>query len=62
MTELTTRGDSLNRVVDSLTRMEKLVRTDTVTQERIAREVFGLVRGDEILYRFDVDTTDTVKP
>ncbi len=45
--------DSLHRVVDSLTRVEKAVRTDPVVQERIAREEFGMVRGDkEILYRF----------
>ena len=45
--------DSLQRQVDSLTRFLKLVKTDSVTQERIAREEFGMVRGDkEILYRF----------
>ena len=60
--ELTTRSDSLARVVDSLTRTEKLVRTDTATQERIAREVFGMVRGDEVLYRFYADTVVATKP
>jgi cell division protein FtsB len=45
--------DSLQRQVDSLTRFLKLVKTDSATQERIAREEFGMVRGDkEILYRF----------
>ncbi|HET7586442.1 MAG TPA: septum formation initiator family protein [Gemmatimonadaceae bacterium] len=45
--------DSLRRDVDSLTRVEKAVRTDPAVQEQIAREEFGMVRGDkEILYRF----------
>ena len=45
--------DSLQRQVDSLTRFLKLVKTDSATQERLAREEFGMVRGDkEILYRF----------
>jgi cell division protein FtsB len=45
--------DSLQRVVDSLRRYQAAVERDPVVQERIAREVFGMVRGDkEILYRF----------
>jgi cell division protein FtsB len=45
--------DSLQREVDSLTRYLRAVKTDSATQERIAREEFGMVRGDkEILYRF----------
>jgi cell division protein FtsB len=59
--QLRVRGDSLQRTVDSLTRTERMVRTDTATQERIAREEFGMVRGDEILYRFIQDST-TVNP
>ena len=48
--------DSLQRQVDSLTRYLRLVRSDSATQERIAREEFGMVRGDkEILYRFGGD-------
>ncbi len=62
LTELTTRSDSIRHAVDSLTRAEKLVRTDPVTQERIAREEFGMVRGGEILYRFIPDTTAAAKP
>lgn len=55
--ELTARADSLTRAVDSLRREERLVRTDPATQERIAREEFGLVRGpNEILYRFIPDS------
>ncbi len=50
--------DSLRRIVDSLKRYETAVERDPATQERIAREVFGMVRGDkELLYRF----TDSVK-
>jgi len=45
--------DSLSRVVDSLTRYERRLRTDPALQERVAREVFGMVRGNkELLYRF----------
>ena len=45
--------DSLQRVVDSLKRYKDLVEHDPATQERIAREVFGMVRGNkELLYRF----------
>ena len=45
--------DSLERDVDSLTRLRKRVVSDAATQERIAREDFGMVRGDrELLYRF----------
>ena len=50
---LTREVDSLQRQVDSLARFLKLVKSDSATQERIAREEFGMVRGDkEILYRF----------
>jgi cell division protein FtsB len=45
--------DSLTRVVDSLGRYKRRVETDPKLQERIAREEFGLVRGNkELLYRF----------
>ncbi|HVE80138.1 MAG TPA: septum formation initiator family protein [Gemmatimonadaceae bacterium] len=44
--------DSLQRDVDSLTRLRRAVLTDPAVQERIAREAFGMVRGNEILYRF----------
>jgi cell division protein FtsB len=53
--------DSLQRQVDSLGRFLKLVKGDSATQERIAREEFGMVRGDkEILYRFG-EAPDTGK-
>ena len=44
--------DSLQRVVDSLKRHSMRVLNDPRTQERIAREEFGMVRGKELLYRF----------
>jgi cell division protein FtsB len=45
--------DSLQHVVDSLRVYERRLRTDPALQERIAREEFGMVRGDkELLYRF----------
>lgn len=43
--------DSLTRVVDSLQAHKQRVLTDPKTQERIAREEFGMVRGKELLYR-----------
>jgi cell division protein FtsB len=45
--------DTLKHEVDSLSRVKKSILTDPVVQERIAREEFGMVRGDkELLYRF----------
>jgi cell division protein FtsB len=45
--------DSLNHDVDSLKKYKQLLLTDPVTQEKIAREEFGMVRGNkEMLYRF----------
>ena len=50
--KLTAETDSLQRQVDSLRREAHSVLTDPVTQERIAREQYGMVRGNkEILYR-----------
>ena len=45
--------DSAQHVVDSLRRYKTRLETDPVLQERIAREEFGMVRGQkEMLYRF----------
>ena len=45
--------DSLQHDVDSLTRLKQRILNDPATQERIAREDYGMVRGDrELLYRF----------
>jgi len=59
-TRLRAQIDTLTRDVDSLARVKKAILTDPVVQERIAREEFGMVRGDkELLYRFATppDTT-----
>ena len=55
---MTAEVDSLRRTVDSLERYLRAVETDPAVQERIAREEFGMVRGDkELLYRFaEADT------
>ena len=50
---LTATIDSLAAEVDSLRKFRKAVEADPKTQERIAREQFGMVRGNEILYLFD---------
>ena len=45
--------DALQRAVDSLRILERRLRTDPVLQETVAREEFGMVRGErELLYRF----------
>jgi cell division protein FtsB len=45
--------DSLARHVDSLRAYKRAIQTDPALQERIAREEFGMVRGErELLYRF----------
>ena len=52
--------DSLNHVVDSLKAYKQRVLTDAKTQERIAREEFGMIRGKELLYR--IVGPDSVRP
>ena len=50
---LVRRIDSLEKTVDSLEKYRRAVASDPRIQERIAREEFGMVRGDrELLYRF----------
>jgi cell division protein FtsB len=50
---LVAQTDSMAHAVDSLRKVAKSLQNDPATQERIAREEFGMVRGDkEILYRF----------
>jgi len=52
--------DSLARIVDSLKKYQDKVEHDPATQERIAREVFGMVRGSkEIVYRFAGPSPDS---
>lgn len=51
--KLIATNDSLQRIVDTLKRYKRRLETDPALQERIAREEFGLVRGNkEMLYRF----------
>lgn len=52
--------DSLTRLVDSLNAYKSKVLTDPRTQERIAREEFGMIRGKELLYR--IADPDSTKP
>jgi cell division protein FtsB len=59
---LTATIDSLQRVVDSLKRYKRRLETDPVLQERIAREEFGMVRGDkELLYRIAEPRLDSAR-
>ena len=56
-TRLRAEIDSLKLDVDSLGRVKTSILTDAAVQERIAREEFGMVRGDkELLYRFTTET------
>jgi cell division protein FtsB len=44
--------ESLAAQVEDLQAFKKLLESDAATQERIAREEFGMVKPGEILYRF----------
>jgi cell division protein FtsB len=55
--------DSLNHEVDSLKKYKQLLQTDPITQEKIAREEFGMVKGNkEMLYRFTEPEAGSRKP
>jgi cell division protein FtsB len=41
----------LRQVVDSLERAARAIETDPRTQERVARESFGMIRKGEFLFR-----------
>jgi cell division protein FtsB len=45
------RVAELERVVDSLERLARAIATDRRTQERIARETFGMIGKGEHLFR-----------
>jgi len=47
--------ESLRAQVDSLARVARALENDPATQERVAREQFGLIRNGEILYRIVPD-------
>ena len=58
--QLVATVDTLQHQVDSLKRVKQAVLTDPKVQERIAREEFGMVRGEkEILYRFVEPAADS---
>jgi len=58
MTRLQYANDSLQRVLSKLRAYKDSLERDPSVQERIAREQFGMVRGDkELIYRF----TDSVR-
>ncbi len=41
----------LRHEVDSLARLDHALTTDSATQERVARELYGMIRPGEILYQ-----------
>jgi cell division protein FtsB len=43
----------LDAEIDSLTERARLLEHDSATQERAAREKFGMIRDGEILYRVE---------
>jgi cell division protein FtsB len=54
--DLTHERESIQRLqveIDSLRRWLKALETDSATQERVAREKFGMLRDGEILYRVE---------
>ena len=55
--------DSLNHEVDSLKKYKQALLTDPVMQEKVAREEFGMVKGDkELLYRYTEPEAGSRKP
>ena len=45
--------ERLKAEIDSLSNAAKALETDPATQERVARESFGMLRPGEILYRIE---------
>ena len=55
--------DSLNHEVDSLKKYKQALLTDPVMQEKVAREDFGMVKGNkELLYRYTEPEAGSRKP
>jgi len=49
----------LRNEADSLRRLETALRTDAVLQEKVARELYGMIRPGELLYQVvPRDTTE----
>ncbi|HEY2824942.1 MAG TPA: septum formation initiator family protein [Gemmatimonadales bacterium] len=51
--------DSLRGTLDSLRREAAAIEKDPATQERVAREQFGMIRPGEILYRIEGGAVDS---
>lgn len=51
--------DSLRGTLDSLRREAVAIERDPATQERVAREQFGMIRPGEILYRIEGAAVDS---
>jgi cell division protein FtsB len=51
--------DSLHAALDSLRRDAVAIERDPATQERVAREQFGMIRPGEILYRIEGAALDS---
>ena len=51
--------DSLRGALDSLRRDATAIEKDPATQERVAREQFGMIRPGELLYRIEGATVDS---
>jgi len=49
---------TLEREVDSLARVKKRVETDPAMQERVARELYGMLRAGEVEYTLLRDDRD----
>ena len=45
--------ERLDAEIDSLGAWAQALETDSATQERVAREVFGMIRDGEMLYRVE---------
>ena len=61
--ELEGRVSALRAEVRELRKQKRAIQTDPEVQERVAREEFGLVRGErELLYRFTpADSADSAR-
>ncbi len=51
--------ERLRHEIDSLRAWSELVREDSATIERVARETYGMMRDGEILYRVEPERDDS---
>ena len=59
--DIASPNDTHAEIAIAAAQAEKMVHTVPANQERIAREEFGMVRGDEVLYR-SIQDSATVNP